>query len=62
MSGLFTVVAAGAASLSIAGLIANRSLHHNRQRARRRAKRRREDLEASANWKALQERVNHRTE
>ena len=61
MSGLVVVVAAGAASLSIAGLIANRSFQQNRQRTRRRARRRQEDAEAFANWKALQERVNHRT-
>lgn len=61
MSGLVVVVAAGAASLSIAGLIANLSFQQNRQYTRRRAKRRQEDAEALAKWKALQERVDHRT-
>lgn len=61
MSGLVVVIAAGAASLSLAGLIANRSFQQNKQRARRRARRRQEDAEALANWKVLQQRMNHRT-
>jgi len=56
MSGMFVVVLAGAATLSVAGLIANRFLQQNRQRARPRAKRRQHDAEALAYWKSLQDR------
>lgn len=60
MSGMVVVVVTGVASLSVAGLTANRFLQQNRQRARRRARRRQHDAEALANWKALQDRQSRR--
>ena len=61
MSGMVVVVVTGVASLSVAGLTANRFLQQNRQRARRRARRRQHDAEALANWKALQDRQSRRS-
>lgn len=60
MSGMVVAVVVGASSLSIAGLVANRSFQLNRQRTRRRAKRRQHDAEALANWEALKEREGRR--
>ena len=52
MSGLVVMVAAGAASVGVAGFLANRSIQQKRRRARR-LERRRQREQA---WEALQQR------